>query len=230
MIGILEQKKDTSSIIPFGNIVSYWNFNSNSNDQVGSNNGSDTDVSYVSGLVSNAASFNGTSSKIRVPDSDDLSFPSTSFSISFWVYLNTTGVNQFFYGKRTLSVAEYQFGYVSGELRFRLFGGTTANLLKFDQAYSLSVSTWYHIVVTYDNANLKLIVDGANVPITQTTSGTFTGSQNTTAPLMISQAYENAVEWFDGLIDEFSIFNTDLSLPQINEIRNKNLAGLGLTE
>lgn len=40
------------------NLVSYYKLDSNSNDSVGSNNGTDTSVSYVAGKIGNAGSYN----------------------------------------------------------------------------------------------------------------------------------------------------------------------------
>lgn len=52
------------------NLISYYKLDSNSNDSVGTNNGTDTSVSYVAGKIGNAASFNGSTSTILANTSD----------------------------------------------------------------------------------------------------------------------------------------------------------------
>ena len=48
------------------NLISYWKLDGNSNDAAGSNNGTDTDITYSSGngKIGQGAGFNGTTSKI----------------------------------------------------------------------------------------------------------------------------------------------------------------------
>lgn len=57
---LLAAKKNT--IDP--NLIAWYKLDGNSNDSAGTNNGTDTSISYVTGRVWNAASFNGTSSSI----------------------------------------------------------------------------------------------------------------------------------------------------------------------
>lgn len=65
------------------NLVSYYKFDWNSTDSAWSNNWTDTNISYVSGKISNCASFNGTSSKITwlptIPNNNN-------FSVNLWMY------------------------------------------------------------------------------------------------------------------------------------------------
>ena len=48
------------------NLVSYWKLDGNSNDSKGSNNGTDTGMSYSAGLFDSAGVFNGSSSNINI--------------------------------------------------------------------------------------------------------------------------------------------------------------------
>jgi hypothetical protein len=82
------------SFLPTG-VVAYWNFDGNANDQTGTYNamtGGVTDITYVTGRNSasgQAASFNGTTSLIEIPNGDLLENTS-DFSISFWIKDDTT--------------------------------------------------------------------------------------------------------------------------------------------
>ena len=82
------------SFLPKG-VFAYWNFDGNANDQTGIYNPSAsgiTAISYVTGrnaASGQAASFNGTTSMIEIPNGDVLE-NSADFSISFWMKDDTT--------------------------------------------------------------------------------------------------------------------------------------------
>ena len=83
------------SFLPKG-VFAYWNFDGNANDQTGVYNaatGGVIDVTYVTGrntTSGQAASFNGTTSLIEIPNGDVLE-NSSDFSISFWMKCDTVG-------------------------------------------------------------------------------------------------------------------------------------------
>ena len=83
------------SFLPAG-VFAYWNFDGNANDQTGVYNpaaGGITAITYVTGrnaASGQAASFNGTTSLIEIPNGDIIE-NSSDFSISFWIKDDTTG-------------------------------------------------------------------------------------------------------------------------------------------
>jgi hypothetical protein len=82
------------SFLPSG-VFAYWNFDGNANDQTGTYNaatGGITDITYVTGrnaASGQAASFNGTTSLIEIPNGNVLGTTS-DFSLSFWMKDDTT--------------------------------------------------------------------------------------------------------------------------------------------
>ena len=76
------------------NLVSYWKLDGNSNDSVGSNNGSDTNITYGTsyGKINQGALFNGTSSKILT--NYQPTYADTT--IAGWIKTTMTGRGQFF--------------------------------------------------------------------------------------------------------------------------------------
>ena len=104
------------SFLPAG-VFAYWNFNGNANDQTGAYNASASGVigiTYVAGrnaASGQAASFNGTTSLIEIPNGDVLE-NSADFSLSFWMKDDTTAKRDQF----VLGVAAskgFQFEYNS---------------------------------------------------------------------------------------------------------------------
>lgn len=83
--------------------IAYWNFESNTNDVFGSFNASASltkDVTYVTGRNTSsgkAASFNGTTTIIEIPNGNQL-MANKDFGLSFWVNINSTKESHFILG------------------------------------------------------------------------------------------------------------------------------------
>src|SRR5918911_70792 len=91
-------------------LVSYWKLDGNSSDFYGSNSGSDTNMSYTTGKVGNAASFNGSSSVITVSDNASLNF-TTAISFATWVKKGASNLFGFTAVKRISDGnQQYNFG------------------------------------------------------------------------------------------------------------------------
>jgi len=80
--------------------VAHWNFEDNANDQIGTYNSSAAiDIAYTashSTAAGKAATFNGTTSIIEIPNGDQLESP--DFTLSFWVKAVTSGKGHFVIG------------------------------------------------------------------------------------------------------------------------------------
>jgi hypothetical protein len=81
------------TFVPTGQIA-YWNFENNANDQVGSFNADSlVNITYTSSYktaAGKAATFDGTTSIIEVPNGDQLT-NTPAFSLCFWVKTNSAG-------------------------------------------------------------------------------------------------------------------------------------------
>lgn len=95
-----------------------------------------------------------------------------------------------------------------------------------DWAYTFSTSTWYHIAVVYSTTGptATLYVNGA-------TQGTGTGTpaaslKDSSADVVIGATYATSYNnFFDGLIDDVRIWNTDRSSTQIDNNKALEVAG-----
>lgn len=94
----------TGTFVPAGQIA-YFSFDGNANDQVGSYSPTSTsnviDITYStarSTAAGQTATFNGSTSLIEIPNGDVL-MNTTNFTLSFWVYEDSTGrTDQFVMG------------------------------------------------------------------------------------------------------------------------------------
>ena len=226
-------------------IISYWDFDSNSNDQVGSNNGTPTTISYNSGKISNAAEFTSTSSRIVVNDSDTLTFNDGSdlpFSVSLWIKFDTIK-NTNFFDKRSAAGSEYQVYYNSstGKLYFRLFDeGLTYIYVTWEFTWSPSTATWYHFTFTYNgsvNGNGgvtpsdagKIYLNGVLQSVTALSiiggGNYYNTMSNTTSPFNIGYLYVTSTYTLDGMIDEFYVFNKELDATEAQFVYDEGAAG-----
>lgn len=234
----LTQATNSSYYNPTSDLISYWNFDTDSTDQVGTNDGTDTSVSYVSGLISNCADFTaGTSSNISVADDDSLSFGNSTtdspFSSSFWVKFNVVG-NAWFYNKRGIAAGnidrEYQIYFYLGKLSFTIYDQSTGGFKTTEFTWTPTTGVWYHIGHTYSGSGQpKLFLNGVAVG-SSSNGGTYVAMENVNAPLTIGKASFSTLFSFDGYMDECGIANVEWSIEEMYDIYQKGLNGIILTD
>ncbi len=149
-------------------LVGAWAFDEGSgttaSDQSGrGNTGTLANASWTTGgKFNNALSFNGTNAWVTVPDSATLDL-TTGMTLEAWVRPTVTG------SWRTVVMKEQ-----SGNLVYGLYANTSTNrprvgdlrggtLRTLDGPTQLPTATWSHLAATYDGANLRLFVNGAQV-------------------------------------------------------------------
>jgi hypothetical protein len=90
----LEDRTVATAVALPSNAVSWWTANNTANDALGLNNATLTNVTYTTGEVGKAFSFNGTNSWAALGDPSSLAF-TASFTIEGWIKVNglPTGYN-----------------------------------------------------------------------------------------------------------------------------------------
>ena len=225
------------------NLVASYNFDSDFTDYTGNNNltatGSAT-AGVTGGKVSDCAELDGSSSYDVSGNSNDFSFTNgindLPFSVSTWVNANSTPGNYgVIFSKRNSSNFEYQFVYIYNGgnpiLRFTLFSNNSTSNVGFNFNYTLAISTWNHLAITYDGSGS---ISGANLYVNgylQTTtpiSGTYTGMANTTSDFNIGR-FANSINDFDGKFDELHVWkNRELSAGEVLEVYNTENGGASI--
>lgn len=182
-------------------------------------------ITSVSGVVSNAVHFGGTSSDyISMADNPAISVGAgTNFSISMWIKHDTGTIG----GGNTVFVighfgAVNDFGYgiyiTSSQFVFDLApDGTSTTYQEFTKAFTVGTG-WHFLVVTYNGSQIGMSIDGA----AQTTSSYSSGIFDSTADFAIGNAPNNrtAGTSFLGAIDEVSIYKRALSDSEISDRYN----------
>ncbi len=167
----------------------------------------------TSGKNAGALSFNGTSSIVNIPDSASLHL-STGMTLEAWV--RPTSVtkawrdviykgNDIYFLEATSTTSSRPAGGITVGSSDALTYGTAA----------LAVNTWTHLALTYDGANLRLYVNGAQVSSAART-GTISSSTNA-----LQIGGDNIYsQRFAGLIDDVRIYNNALTAAQIQTDMN----------
>jgi hypothetical protein len=234
------------------NAVAWWNLEDNSGSPVltsqhptisntlTDNNtvGTDT-VNYKQGSASADVEF-GNQEYLSITDANlHSSFPLKSgytvddFSAAFWYKAESQGSLRFLLGKHDFQSGKRSFFLRdnNGTLEFYIGynGGASYELL--DNSHSLSNATWYHIGATFNNTTkawqLRVYEDGG---VATTYSGTATNNISIGAGAFTIGASESAgtaIYWSDGLFDEVVVFDTDISITDIDAIRSGTYGAAG---
>jgi hypothetical protein len=182
---------------------------------------------YMSPITNRyAVNFDGSNDYMSIPDADIFSLGNGSgtdnaFSISAW--FNADSIGTFVIAAKDNSGArEWELRTISSQLHFYAFG-TGGGYIGRNYTSILNSGQWYHVVVTYDgsksSSGIKLYLDGSRVDNGDYSGGTYTAANNTTTELRIAYAEINSTTG-DGKIDEVAIFNSELSLADVNSLRN----------
>ncbi|MCD6522786.1 MAG: LamG domain-containing protein [Candidatus Diapherotrites archaeon] len=202
------------------NLVSYWRFEGNANDEKGLNNGTVDGATQTTGMFGNAYYFDGSNDRIYMQDSTSLRLQ--NFTIAFWmkpaIELDKSGTNQWFFivdkmgGSTNGYHISYHKGSSYGQLSYRLGDGSSQNAVVFSTTFHKD--TWYHIAYTYDHSNRIIYINGEEAHRTPTT---FNPTYDTKA-VTIGRRTEYAQYYFNGTIDDFVIFDRALSEDEIKKI------------
>ena len=209
---------------PIGTEGLHMFFNGDSTDNANSNDGSDTDISYVSGKIGQGASFNGTTSKITIIDDTTIqNIFDGGGTISAWVNPNSDGSgdngNIISKTKWYLAISN-ESGGVS-KIRFSYqFSGDDASWVS--TTTQVPNNTWTHIAITYDassTSNEPIIY--VNRSVVEISASTPTGTRDTDVGSdMIVGAFFNGIWEWDGFLDDVRLYSNTLTATNIDGIYN----------
>jgi len=224
----------SSAKLDIGTVAGIWLFDEGKGTTAKDSSGNGNDgtlqgTKWVKGQVGSALSFNGTSDRVVVPDSDSLDLQK-AWTITSWIYVNKSenGYGHIV-GKRNdgLNVANYAFRTnntgVSWESYFK-FGGA------WKGAWGQGVvkkDTWLYMTATYDGTNTITIYE----------NGVKIGSAAVGSPPPADQAevhiggwQNNTSELIDGMLDEVAIFGVAITEDDMKNLMTKGIEkALGIT-
>lgn len=227
------------SQIPTDNLVAFYPFDSNANDESGNNN----NASIISAVLTedrfsqpnSAYMFNGTDEFIEFPDTDNLSISNTSeLSISVWMRCDTLN----FPASQSSGYVHWMGKGVSGqhEWTFRIYnldsdrpnrtscyafnlgGGLGAGSYEEE---NISQGDWIHFVATYDYPENRIqLYKNGTLRDTDLFSDYSIIPGNGTAPLRIGTRDFNS--FFKGAIDDIRIYKRILDTAEVLSLYNED--------
>ena len=232
-----------NGVSPFlANLVAYYPLNSDANDYKGTNNGTPTNITYGSGKVGNSAVFNGSTSKIIIPNNIDFTPTNGTndvpMSWSFWVNKNVNAsFMQLISRRQTNGQIEYLiFIDSSNQITVSIFSSNSTSIsIKKVSNIAINNSVWNNVVITYDGTGdyngIKIYINSVLTDFNTGTgnSGTYVKCNNNGSNLALGIG-----EWFggnvlDGKLDEVAIWkNRELTSTEVLEAYNLGNAGTPL--
>ena len=217
----------TNCTAPPAGLVGWWKGDTNANDSVGGNNGTvQNGAGYAAGEVLQAFEFNGVNQFVAIPDAPVLD-PTNSLTVEAWAYLSgppSQDVATIVTKQGTVNPSDIQYQLqsynVATGITFRCTVYLPTGYAWVNGKTLVQSNTWYHVAMTYNNTNLVLYVNGA-----QDGSVAATGAIAPTAePLRIGGAGSGS--WFfNGRVDEVSLYDRALSASEIQAIYNAGAGG-----
>ena len=205
------------------NLVAYYKLDGNSNDSVGSNNGTDTSITYGSsyGKIGQGAGFNGSNSGVDLGNFTGVN-SSSAMTVSAWVK-KTSNIN---YG---MIIAKGDVSAAGGVFELRNTGTTgkyeiniRTTVVKDCLATSvIPTGVWTHILAVYNGSDLRIYINGVLENTTASVTGNLNSATTTTYLGRRTDGY-----YFGGALDEVGIWSRALSSTEVGELYN---SGAGLT-
>ncbi|MBU1190486.1 MAG: cadherin-like domain-containing protein [Gammaproteobacteria bacterium] len=227
------ESPQNTPVLPSG-LVHYWKFDETSGstfqDQIGTASAACTDCpAQVTGRVSNARSFNGSTNKADVTSVSAINWTSNSrFSIEYWMKASSCGGSQAIAGRRDPATQlRWWVGCQNGNAVFTLVdknGGGSA--LTLTGSSNVADGNWHHIVAIRDavSGQNRLYVDGAQQV---SASVDYAAGFDSAVALNIGWLNESGADYhFAGSIDEVAIHNR--VLPDSEILRHYTDGAVGL--
>jgi hypothetical protein len=194
-------------------LVSWWSGEGDANDNIGTNNGTLVGgASYAPGEVGQAFLFDGSSGYVSIPDSPSLDSFTTNITIELWLKVNQTSANADWRGIVSKGNTAWELVGTSGSGTLTFTAVSGVDLIGFR---SINDEQWHHVAAVYDGTNMYLYVDGT---LDASTPATGMIPQNN-YPLSLGEDPDGPLPYyFNGLIDEVSLYNRALSAPEIQSI------------
>ncbi|WP_414838296.1 LamG domain-containing protein [Candidatus Nanosalina sp. VS9-1] len=204
--------------------VSRWSFNSSGADDVwGSNSGTVSGATYLSdgGPRENGAySFDGSSSKITLPDGTfSIADGGNDFSLSLWYYPESTG-------KQILVSLRGDWNW---QLQYDALGNSKIRFINYDGSSNRTVETsraietghWYHVTAAYSSSGTgRIYVNGVD----EASGSLWTNPQQTSNGNFIG-VFDDYKEYLNGVIDDLRLYSKFIQPSEVSQLYRYGTGG-----
>jgi hypothetical protein len=223
---ILVVQASGSCAPPPAGLISCWRADGDALDAAARNNGTPQGgATFVLGKVGQCFNFNPAGGTVIVPNSSSLLL-TNQLTVETWINARSlSGPNGYSILSKVGGTGGnngYQF-VLGGNTLYGQFNspGQAWPSSRITSSGLIATGVWYHVAWTYDQSAMKLYVNGVSVATNTIGAKTIAASSSN---VRISGDDNNHV-YFDGLIDEPSVYNRALSAAEIAAIYNAGSAG-----
>jgi hypothetical protein len=217
------------SYVPTNGLVAYYPFLGNANDESGNgNNGTVNGATLTNDIIGNANSaysFNGSSSNIGLsqPFLGGVQLNSFSFFTRFKSIGSPVSGSAYNIWGKTFFWGEVNFGIASDNTIYIVWansnGGNTYTHIQTNT--SITPNTWINIVITFENSQVKIYIDGILQSVTDYygTNSLANFAQDANSSKIGSKITGGQTgNYFNGIIDDFGVWNRALNQSEINNL------------
>ena len=175
--------------------------------------------------VNNSIALNGTTQYLEIPNSSTVTFGTSSFSVEFWVNINTSsGVTYLATNRNALSIGWALYVDASGYLGFGAFDNAGSFDVQASTITQINDGQWHHVAMTWDRGTtvMNLYVDGGF----ETTKNMALGDVSTTSPTTVGYGLNpltGSATYLNGEFDEFRIWSEARSSGDIQTYMSTHL-------
>ena len=172
---------------------------------------------WTSGWLGGGLSLNGTNDYVHIPNPGPLS--PQKLTLSLWVNPSSFANANWNSTLANVGLHEWSDGYyglaidTAGKPVAMVNNGGGEGNAVYLKGSALTVGQWSHLAMTYDNATLKLYVDGVDAGHVSINRLRTTSS----APLMLGRRGD-AAHYFKGILDEVQLYSQALSAADITAL------------
>ena len=217
-------------------LVSYWKFDETSgttaSDSHGSNDGTVSGDTWVSGKINNCLSFDGSDDYVAMGDvlDDVIVGSSAKFTVSSWVKKSGDGmfISKYADTQHGENGRQLNMRFASSQVELTYNGAIsgTGGYEMYTTSNTYSNSVWYNIVFVVDMTQplenrVIIYVDGVEQTTTVTTSGTPAGIQSGPAQFAVggSVSSTGVLRYqINAIVDETAIWNRALSSDEVKAL------------
>jgi len=187
------------------------------------NNGKADGTKHVAGKFGTALSFNGTTDKVTVPDTDSLDLPG-AWTITAWIKVNATEKNWgHILGKRdpALAVVNYAFRVDNVGIGWDAYFATNGAWKGIWNQGIAKKDEWVYMTATYDGKDVITIYEnGVQIG---TGAGMGAPAPANAVDVIIGGWKDNTSELLDGTLDEVVLFGSMITTDDMITLMTKGV-------
>ena len=214
--------KNIPSWLPDSSLVAWYPFNGNAYDESGNGNNGIVIGSILSsdriGNPNSAYTFNGNNARIRVPYSTSLKTPLVTINV--WVKSANNNTAQYITKRNWTDASGEQYSIDNASLNIKSNSGCLPSVGWKTQNYknAPTANNWAMVTLSYDGKNLRYYYNGV-LNATKELDSVFRIMDTCNgADLSFGAGWSSFPFWFNGQLDDISIYSRSLSDLEVMQI------------